>query len=103
MLQHIAALLVAFQVGTQPVPQNEVADAVSYAQALYYEARFRESADVLLRVDELLANRPDRVQEKVNVKLQLALAYIGINDAGKARTFLRDLYTMEPDYVLDPM
>ena len=66
MLQHIAALLVAFQVGTQPVPQSEVADAVSHAQALYYEARFKESADVLLRVDELLA-RTDRVPEKVNV------------------------------------
>jgi len=102
MLQHIAALLVAFQVGTQPVPQNEVADAVSHAQALYYEARFKESADVLLRVDELLA-RTDRVPEKVNVKLQLALAYIGINDAGRARSFLRDMYTLEPDYVLDPM
>jgi hypothetical protein len=102
MLHHIAALLVAFQVGTQPVPKNEVADAVSHAQALYYEARFKESADVLLRVDELLA-RTDRVPEKVNVKLQLALAYIGINDAGRARTFLRDLYALEPEYVLDPM
>jgi tetratricopeptide (TPR) repeat protein len=102
MLHHIAALLVAFQVGTQPVPPNEVADAVSHAQALYYQAKFKESADVLLRVDELLA-RTDRVPEKVNVKLQLALAYIGINDAVRARTFLRDLYTLEPDYVLDPM
>src|SRR5262245_43480676 len=103
MLQHIAALLVAFQVGTQPVPQNEVADAVSHAQALYYEARFKESADVLLRVDELLAAKPERIPEKVNVKLQLALAYIGINDAAKARSFLRELYTLDPDYVLDPM
>jgi tetratricopeptide (TPR) repeat protein len=103
MLLHVAALLVAFQVGAQPVPPNEVADAVSHAQALYFEARFKESADVLLRVDELLAARPDRTQEKINVKLQLALAYIGINDAGKARSFLRDLYTLEPDYTLDPM
>ena len=103
MLHHIAALLVAFQVGTQPVPPNEVADAVSHAQALYYEARFKESADVLLRVDEMLAGRTDRVPEKVNVKLQLALAYIGINDAGRARTFLRDMYALEPEYVLDPM
>jgi tetratricopeptide (TPR) repeat protein len=103
MLLHVAALLVAFQAGAQPVPQNEVADAVSHAQALYYEARFKESADVLLRVDELLAARPERTQEKINVKLQLALAYIGINDAGKARGFLRDLYTLAPDYTLDPM
>src|SRR4026209_1622641 len=100
MLHHVAALLIAFQVGTQPVPQNEVADAVAHAQALYFEARFKESADVLLRVDELLSGRPDRVPEKVNVKLQLALAFIGINDAGRARGFLRDLYTLEPDYVL---
>jgi len=103
MLHHVAALLVAFQVGTQQVPANEVADAVSHAQALYYEARFKESADVLLRVDELLAAKPDRTPEKVNVKLQLALAYIGINDAAKARSFLRDVYALDPDYVLDPM
>src|SRR5262245_53700551 len=103
MLHHIAALLVAFQVGPQQVPATEVADAVSHAQALYYEARFKESADVLQRVDELLAARPERNPEKVNVKLQLALAYIGINDAGKARSFLRDLYALDPDYVLDPM
>jgi len=102
MLHHIAALLIVFQIGTQTVPQSEVADAVSHAQALYYEARFKESADVLLRVDEQLA-RTDRVPEKVNVKLQLALAYIGINDAGRARTFLRDMYALEPEYVLDPM
>src|SRR5262245_53724098 len=102
MLHHVAALLVAFQVGTQQVPANEVADAVSHAQALYYEARFKESADVLLRVDELLAAKPERIQERVNVKLQLALAYIGINDAGKARSFLRDVYGLDPDYVLDP-
>jgi len=103
MLHHVAALVLAFQVGTQPVPQNEVADAVSHAQALYYEARFKESADVLSRVDELLAAKPERTQEKVNVKLQLALAYIGINDAARARSFLRDLYALEPEYVLDPM
>jgi tetratricopeptide (TPR) repeat protein len=101
MLLHVAALLVAFQAGTQPVPQNEVADAISHAQALYFEAKFKESADLLLRVDELLAARPDRTQEKINVKLQLALAYIGINDGTRAKSFLRDLYGLDPDYTLD--
>jgi tetratricopeptide (TPR) repeat protein len=102
MLHHVAALLVVFQLGTQPVPPNEVADALSRAQALYYEAKFKDSADVLLRIDELLSSRPDRLQEKLNVKLQLSLAYIGINDAFKAKAFLRDLYGLDADYVLDP-
>jgi tetratricopeptide (TPR) repeat protein len=102
MLFHVAALLLAFQAGTQPIPQNDVADAVAHAQALYFEAKFKDSADLLTRVDELLAARPDRTQEKINVKLQLALAYIGINDGTRAKAYLRDLYALDPDYTLDP-
>src|SRR6266545_2415893 len=101
MFHHVAVLLVAFQLGTQPIPQNEVADALSRAQALYFEAKFKDSADLLLRVDEQLAAKPDRLPEKLNVKLQLALAYIGLNDGARAKAFLRDLYGLNPDYALD--
>jgi tetratricopeptide (TPR) repeat protein len=98
---YFAALLVAVQLTASPGPPNEVSDALTRAQALYYEAKFKDSADLLLRVDEMLRPRPDRLQEKINVKLQLALDYIGMNDAVKAKSLLRELYALDPDYVID--
>ena len=101
MLQHAAAFLIAVQLTGQPLPPNEVADVLTRAQALYYEAKFKDSADLLLRVDEGLRSGPDRLQEKLNVKLQLALAHIGINDGLKARSFLREMFALDADYVMD--
>jgi tetratricopeptide (TPR) repeat protein len=103
MLQFVAAVLLVFQVAAQPVTQAAVADALAHAQALYYEAKFKDSADVLARIDEALSSRPDRIAERTTVKLQLALAYIGINDGTKAKALLRDVYSLDPDYALDPM
>jgi tetratricopeptide (TPR) repeat protein len=80
---------------------DEVNDALAKAEALYFEAEFAESIKVLLRADELLRAHPERRQDRINVKLQLALAHIGLNDAQKAKSFLNDLYAMDPDYALD--
>ena len=101
MLQYAAALLIAVQLTSQPAAQNEVTDAIARAQALYYEAKFKDSAELLMRVDEVLRSKPDRSQEKISVKLQLALAYIGLNDGAKAKAFLRELYALDADYLLD--
>jgi hypothetical protein len=100
MLQHAAAFLIALQL-TGQMPPAEVTDALTRAQALYYEAKFKDSADLLIRVDEGLRARPDRLQEKLSVKLQLALAYIGLNDGLKARTYLREMFALDADYVMD--
>ena len=80
---------------------DEVEDALAKAEALYFEAQFAESIKVLQGVDEVLRARPERRQERISVKLQLALAYIGLNDPQKARSFLSDLYAVDPDYSLD--
>jgi tetratricopeptide (TPR) repeat protein len=82
--------------------QDEVTDALDHARALYYEANFDESIQLLSRVDDVLRPRTDRLPDKINVKLQLALAYIGLNNNERASSFLREVYALDPDYKMDP-
>ena len=102
MLGIALILLTAIQPVAQPAPQDEVKDALVHAEALYYGARFSESIALLTRVDDSLKTQPGRLQDKINTKLRLALAYIGMNDTAKAKSLLIDLYTLDPNYVLDP-
>ena len=81
--------------------RDEIDDGLAQAEALYYEAQFTGSIKLLLRLDGLLQAQPGRLQEKIKVKLQLALAHIGLNDGPKAKTFLRDLYALDANYPLD--
>jgi tetratricopeptide (TPR) repeat protein len=101
MLQIAFGLLAAFQSVTQTVPADEIKDALSHAEALYYGARFNESIALLSRVDDALQSQPGRLQEKTDTKLRLALAYIGLNDTAKAKSFLMGLYALNADYELD--
>jgi hypothetical protein len=102
MLGIALILLTAIQPVAQTATQDEVKDALVHAEALYYGARFRESVALLTRVDDSLKTQPGRLQDKINTKLRLALAYIGMNDTAKAKSLLIDLYTLDPNYVLDP-
>jgi tetratricopeptide (TPR) repeat protein len=102
MLGIALILLTAIQPVAQTAPQDEVKDALVHAEALYYGARFNESIALLTRVDDSLKTQPGRLQDKINTKLRLALAYIGMNDTAKAKSLLIDLYTLDPNYVLDP-
>jgi tetratricopeptide (TPR) repeat protein len=95
------ALLATLQSVVQPAPQDEVKDALAHAEALYYGARFSESIALLMRIDESLKAQPGRVQDKIDTKLRLALANIGLNDTAKAKTFLVELYALNIDYALD--
>src|SRR5215470_13993250 len=98
----VFALLIAIQAVAQTAPQDDVKDALVHAEALYYGARFSESIALLSRVDDSLKTQPGRLQDKINTKLRLALAYIGMNDTVKAKALLIDLYTLDQNYVLDP-
>src|SRR5262245_51822056 len=102
MLQIALALLTAIQPVAQTAPLDEVKDALVHAEALYYGARFSESVALLTRVDDSLKNQPGRLQDKINTKLRLALAYIGMNETAKAKALLIDLYTLDSNYELDP-
>jgi tetratricopeptide (TPR) repeat protein len=72
------------------------------AEALYYEADFAKSVELLLRADELLRNQPGLLQEKTDVKLQLALGLIGLNDSDRAKVYLGQVYALDPDHQIDP-
>src|SRR5262249_45817262 len=97
----VLALLIAIQAVAQTAPQDDVKDALAHAEALYYGARFSESIALLTRVDDTLKTQPGRLQEKINTKLRLALAHIGLNETAQAKALLVELYALNLDYVLD--
>ena len=100
---HIALVFfTAFQSVAQQPAQDEIKDGLAHAEALYYGARFSESIALLTRIEDTLKAQPGRLQERINTKLRLALAEIGLNDTAKAKSFLVDLYALDSNYVLDP-
>src|ERR1700674_1867100 len=98
MLPIAFALLTILQSGAQP--QDEIKDALAHADALYYAARFNESIPLLARIDDVLKTEPGRIQEKIDTKLKLALAHIGLNDTNAAKSSFMDLYALAPGYAV---
>ena len=82
-------------------PHEDVHEVLTSASALYFEAKFKESIDLLLPLDNKLQAENGPVPEKTGVKLQLALAYIGLNDASHAKSSFDELFTIDPDYSLN--
>src|SRR4030095_7172737 len=101
MFPYLLALFVTLQSATQPA-SDEIKDGLLRAEQLYYEAKFVESIQLLARVNDALVSRPDRLQDKIATKLQLALSNIALNDTASAKTFLTELFALDPEYVLDP-
>src|SRR4051812_39598103 len=83
-------------------PSDELSEMLARAEALYYEADFAKSVEVLLHADEMLRQQPGHLEEKTNVKLQLALGYIGLNDSERAKSYLRELFALDSDHEIDP-
>jgi hypothetical protein len=72
------------------------------AEALYYEADFAKSVELLSRADEVLRSQPGHLEEKINVKMQLALGFMGLNDINRAKANLVELYALDSDHRIDP-
>lgn len=100
MFAYVLALFVTVQSAAAPV-QDEIKEGLLRAESLYFEAKFVESIQLLARVNDALVAKPERVQDKIATKLQLALANIGLNDTASAKVFLAELYAIDPDYSLD--
>ena len=98
------ALLILMSMGNYAwsVEADDLNDMLSRAEALYYQADFAKSVELLLRADELSQQRSGNTSEKIDIKLQLALGYIGLNDTAQAKDYLRQLYALDPDHVIDP-
>src|SRR5262245_56377303 len=83
-------------------PADEPSEMLARAQALYFEADFSKSIELLLRADAMLQQQSGRQQEKTEVKLQLALGFIGLNDNTRAKAYLEELYALDGDHRIDP-
>jgi lysophospholipase L1-like esterase len=101
MFGYVLSFLVLLQSAAQPAAKDDIKDSLARAEALYYEARFNDSIQLLTHVSEQLQSKPDRLSDKVNTKLQLALANIGLNDTEKAKSYLVQMYTLDPNTTLD--
>jgi TonB family protein len=94
-------VILSLAVVAQATPADEIADILTRAESLYFEAKFRDAIQVLQRADEMLKPQANRVSDKIAVKLQLALAHIGLNEAAQAKARLRELFTLDAEYRLD--
>jgi tetratricopeptide (TPR) repeat protein len=99
----IVSLVLIASVGLvqRALSQDDVEGTLNRAQALYYEARFKDSVELLLPIDASLRQRPDRVAQSINVKLQLALGYIGQNQIAEAKSVFREVCALDGDHALD--
>src|SRR5215831_572672 len=102
MLRNILPLLIVLSASASAWSRvDEPSEMLARAEALYYEADFAKSIELLLRADDLLRQSGD-VKQKMDVKLQLALSYIGLNDTARAKTYLGELFALDPDRRIDP-
>src|SRR5262245_38426297 len=105
MLGSLLALLLLTQASSQsaPIASDEIRDALKQAQTLYYDARFNDSIELLLQLDQRLQKEPNRQQDQIATKLQLVLAYVGLNRSDQAKAVMRQLYAIDKTYSLDPV
>jgi len=102
MVRAIITLLIVISVSRSVWAfPDEASEMLARAEALYYEADFAKSIELLLRADDLLRQSGD-VKQKTDVKLQFALSYIGLNDTARAKTYLSELFALDPDRRIDP-
>jgi len=83
-------------------PQQDPAALLTRAETLYFDARFKDVLELLNPLDIQLQRQPERIRERVAVKLQLALSHIGLNQTAEAKARFAELDDIDPEYSLDP-
>jgi hypothetical protein len=101
-LSVLALLIAASATPTSSAAADDPRELLARAEALYYQADFAKSIELLSRADELLQNETGRMTEKTAVKLQLALSFIGLKDRSRAKKYLQELYALDSRYEIDP-
>ena len=94
-------VIVSFAAAAAAMPADEVTDILSRAESLYFEAKFKDAIQLLQHADDMLKARTDRNADKINVKLQLALAHVGLNESALAKVSLREIFAIDSEYRLD--
>src|SRR6478609_10738128 len=83
---------------SQTLAQEDVAAALDRAERLYYDAQFEQTITLLSPVEASLESQSALLDEKVRVKVLLALAYIGLNDTAKAKALFKDVSGLDPNF-----
>jgi hypothetical protein len=96
----IWSMIVAGWVQT-PAPQD-VAAILANAEKLYYDANFEGAISVLTPLDTALESQAASPAERISVKVLLALAYIGRNEHGRAKSFFKEVSALDPQFLLPP-
>jgi hypothetical protein len=104
MSRIVSLLLIIISISTvaHSAPADDPKEMLARAEALYYEADFAKSIELLLRADELLGQQSGQLQQKTDVKLQLALGFLGLNNRARAKQYLVELYALNSDHRIDP-
>jgi len=104
VLSNIAAILalVGALGGSQVIARPaDVTAILARAEGVYYEARFNEAIAMLVPLNTALEAQPGRIQERIRIKLQLALAYIGLNQFAEAKARFSEIYEIDSQFTLD--
>jgi Tfp pilus assembly protein PilF len=89
-------LIAALEFSKVHAYQQDIGEVLARSEALYYEAKFRESVDLLAALDSSLQTEPGNLQERARLKLQLALGYFALNDLAKAKINFVEMCTLDP-------
>jgi len=81
---------------------DEALEMLARAGVFYYEAEFSKSIELVQHAEELLRQSGD-MKQKTDVKLLLALSYVGLNDMDRAKTYLDELFALDPERHIDPV
>src|SRR5262249_11912248 len=87
---------------SQALTQADVASVLVRAEKLYYEAQFEQTIGALGPLNESLRSQPGLVDEKIRVKVLLAVAYIGLNDNVRAKSLFKEVAGLDADFSLSP-
>ena len=81
--------------------QEDIDAVLNHSEQLYYEARFKESVDLLTALENSIQSRPDDLPQTVRLKLQLALDYLALGDAKSAKDHFAEMCALDPKCSID--
>src|SRR5215510_5023371 len=83
------------------LPQKDINSILGDSEDLYYQAKFRESLDLLVSLDDRLRQDNDHMAQRARVKLQIALSYLGLDLVENAKASLVEMCALEPNCSID--
>jgi tetratricopeptide (TPR) repeat protein len=84
-----------------PASQEDINSLLGHSEELYYQAKFRESLELLTSLDGTLQEDRDHKPERIRIKLQLALSHLGLDEIEKAKANFVDMCELEPNCSID--